>query len=203
VLFPRHSTAVGQDLSVGAIGGRRLDESSLGHIPAQAQLPRRNTPCLLRGFPNLFSGGSVSIYVYIFFFNYIYIYIYIYARNESRRSGPNFRARAAPAPISPLPSCSLVTALDSDSLKIRFLSRTIPWKRERGACSHLEGDLEHLRDHLALRRVRGPLLRLRELLPKKGFHMQTLIIYKHDFNQNYYTVTLILLIKIVLCSKFP
>ena len=34
-------------------------------------------------------------------------------------------------------------------------------------------------------------------------HMQTLIIYKLGFNQNYYTFTLILLIKIVLCSKFP
>ena len=36
-----------------------------------------------------------------------------------------------------------------------------------------------------------------------GFHMQTLIIYKLGFNQNYYTFTLILLIKIVLYSKFP
>jgi len=34
------------------------------------------------------------------------------------------------------------------------------------------------------------------------FHMQTLVIYKLGFNQNYYTFTLILLIKIVLCSKF-
>ena len=34
-------------------------------------------------------------------------------------------------------------------------------------------------------------------------HMQTLVIYKLGFNQNYYTFTSILLIKIVLCSKFP
>ena len=34
-------------------------------------------------------------------------------------------------------------------------------------------------------------------------HMQTRIIYKLGFNQNYYTFTLILLIKIVMCSKFP
>jgi len=34
-------------------------------------------------------------------------------------------------------------------------------------------------------------------------HMQTLIIYKLGFNQNYYTFTLIVLIKIVLGSKFP
>jgi len=34
-------------------------------------------------------------------------------------------------------------------------------------------------------------------------HMQTPIIYKLGFNQNYYTFTLMLLIKIVLCSKFP
>ena len=33
-------------------------------------------------------------------------------------------------------------------------------------------------------------------------HLQTLIIYKLGFNQNYYTFTLMLLIKIVLCSKF-
>ena len=33
--------------------------------------------------------------------------------------------------------------------------------------------------------------------------MQTLIIYKLGFNENYYTFTFILLIKIVLCSKFP
>ena len=35
------------------------------------------------------------------------------------------------------------------------------------------------------------------------FPMQTLIIYKLGFNQNYYTFTLILLIQIVMCSKFP
>ena len=35
-----------------------------------------------------------------------------------------------------------------------------------------------------------------------GFHVQTLIIYKLGFNQNYYTVALTLLIKIVLCGKF-
>ena len=34
-------------------------------------------------------------------------------------------------------------------------------------------------------------------------HMQTLIIYKLGFNQNYYTLTLILLMKIVLRSKLP
>ena len=34
-------------------------------------------------------------------------------------------------------------------------------------------------------------------------HMQTLIIDKLGFNQIYHTFTLILLIKIVLCSKFP
>ena len=34
-------------------------------------------------------------------------------------------------------------------------------------------------------------------------HVETLMIYKLGFNQNYYTFTLILLIKIVLCSKFP
>jgi len=34
-------------------------------------------------------------------------------------------------------------------------------------------------------------------------HLQTLRIYKLGFNQNYYTFTLILLIKIVLCSIFP
>ena len=35
------------------------------------------------------------------------------------------------------------------------------------------------------------------------FHVETLIIYNLGFNQNYYTFVLILLIKIVLCSKFP
>jgi len=35
------------------------------------------------------------------------------------------------------------------------------------------------------------------------FHVETLIIYKLDFNQNYYTFALILLIKIVLRSKSP
>jgi len=36
-----------------------------------------------------------------------------------------------------------------------------------------------------------------------GFHMETLIIHKLGFNQNYYTFTLILRIKIFMCSKFP
>ena len=36
-----------------------------------------------------------------------------------------------------------------------------------------------------------------------GFHMQTLLIYKLGFNQNYCTFTSILLIEIVLWSKFP
>ena len=35
----------------------------------------------------------------------------------------------------------------------------------------------------------------------KGFHMQTLIIHELGFNSNYYTFALILLIKIVMCSK--
>ena len=34
-------------------------------------------------------------------------------------------------------------------------------------------------------------------------HMQTHTIYKLGFNQNYYTFTFLLLIKIVMCSKFP
>jgi hypothetical protein len=40
-------------------------------------------------------------------------------------------------------------------------------------------------------------------LTGSGFHMQTLIIYKLGFNQNYYTISLTLLIKIVMCSKVP
>ena len=35
------------------------------------------------------------------------------------------------------------------------------------------------------------------------FHLQTLMIDKLGFNKNYYTCTLISLIKIVLISKFP
>ena len=35
------------------------------------------------------------------------------------------------------------------------------------------------------------------------FICKHLIIYKLGFNQNYYTFTLILLLKIILCSKFP
>ena len=35
-----------------------------------------------------------------------------------------------------------------------------------------------------------------------GFQMETLIICKLGFNQNYHTSALILLIKIVLCSEF-
>ena len=34
-------------------------------------------------------------------------------------------------------------------------------------------------------------------------HMETLVTYKLDFTQNYYTFTLTLDIKIVSCSKFP
>ena len=42
-----------------------------------------------------------------------------------------------------------------------------------------------------------------QALSNQESHMQTLIIYKLGFNQNYYTFTLMLLIKIVLCIKFP
>ena len=35
------------------------------------------------------------------------------------------------------------------------------------------------------------------------FHVETLMIHEPGFNQNYWTFTLILLMKIVLCSKFP
>jgi hypothetical protein len=41
-----------------------------------------------------------------------------------------------------------------------------------------------------------------ERLEARGVEMQTLMIYKLGFNQNHYTFTLILLIKIVLSSKF-
>ena len=34
-------------------------------------------------------------------------------------------------------------------------------------------------------------------------HMQVLVIYKLGFNRNYYTFASILLIRIVLCGKFP
>ena len=34
-------------------------------------------------------------------------------------------------------------------------------------------------------------------------YMQTLVIYKFDFNHNYFTLTFILLIKNVLCTKLP
>ena len=36
-----------------------------------------------------------------------------------------------------------------------------------------------------------------------GLHLQILIICKLGFNQNYFTFTLILLMKIVLCNDFP
>ena len=38
--------------------------------------------------------------------------------------------------------------------------------------------------------------------PRCGSHVKTLVMYKVGFNQNYYTFALILLAKIVLCSKF-
>ena len=34
-------------------------------------------------------------------------------------------------------------------------------------------------------------------------HLQTLVIYKLGYDKDYYTLILILLTKIVLCSKFP
>ena len=37
----------------------------------------------------------------------------------------------------------------------------------------------------------------------RGSHPQTLVIYRTGFNQVYYTLTLILLVKIVMCSKIP
>jgi len=48
-----------------------------------------------------------------------------------------------------------------------------------------------------------PLLLPAQPCPRGESHMQTLIFYQLGFNQNYYTFALILLIKIVLCSKFP
>ena len=36
-----------------------------------------------------------------------------------------------------------------------------------------------------------------------GFHQQTLIIHELGFNQNFYTFTVIVLIKIVMFSKLP
>jgi len=36
----------------------------------------------------------------------------------------------------------------------------------------------------------------------EGSHVETLVIYKLGFDPNYYTFALILLIKIVMCSKF-
>ena len=41
-----------------------------------------------------------------------------------------------------------------------------------------------------------------EYVPRQ-FHLQTLIIYRLGFNKNNYAFTLISLVKIVLCSKFP
>ena len=40
-------------------------------------------------------------------------------------------------------------------------------------------------------------------VPPPRFHLQTLMIYKLGFNQNYHTLTLILLIKIFVCGKCP
>jgi len=44
---------------------------------------------------------------------------------------------------------------------------------------------------------------LSQIPPVAGRVVQTLIFYKLGFNQNYYTFSSILLIKMVLCSKFP
>jgi len=38
---------------------------------------------------------------------------------------------------------------------------------------------------------------------QKQFHVETLMVYKLGFNQNYFTFSLILLIKLVLCGNFP
>ena len=37
----------------------------------------------------------------------------------------------------------------------------------------------------------------------EGTHMQTPVIHKLGFNQNYYTFAVALLLKIVMCCKFP
>jgi len=41
-----------------------------------------------------------------------------------------------------------------------------------------------------------------ELWVEVGFHLHTLTIYTLGFKQDFYTLTLILRMKIVLCSKF-
>ena len=43
---------------------------------------------------------------------------------------------------------------------------------------------------------------VRSYTPRAGSNMQTVIIFKLGFNQNHYTFTLKLLIKIVRCCKF-
>ena len=53
------------------------------------------------------------------------------------------------------------------------------------------------------RRPRAPgTKRLQLRVERLRFHLQTLMIYKLGFYENYYTSTSILLITIVLCSKF-
>ena len=42
---------------------------------------------------------------------------------------------------------------------------------------------------------------LNSLYGSRRFHLQTFVIYKLGYNQNYYTITLTLLIKIVLCNE--
>ena len=44
---------------------------------------------------------------------------------------------------------------------------------------------------------------MQKLLIEDAIHLQTPIIYRLGFDQNYYKLTLILLVKIVLCGKFP
>ena len=43
----------------------------------------------------------------------------------------------------------------------------------------------------------------RERVRMEQSHVETLIIHKLGFNQNHYTFTLILLMNIVMCRKFP
>ena len=65
--------------------------------------------------------------------------------------------------------------------------------------------------HLQLRKTAGSYfsqailpqgIRREVVLPEES-HMETFIFHKLGFYQNYYTFTLMLVVNIVLCSKFP
>ena len=126
--------------------------------------------------------------------------------NPETRSGPPWRPRGkCMVPLGDSHSNATLKSWHLWEINLRFALNSTPgWtvKPPKMFCARNSPKLKYWTETHPENRNQVWNSETQNKVFRPRFYMQTFIIHKLDFNQNYYTFTLILLKTVVLCGKF-